>query len=153
MLYPKWYLWRSSTWRHIQVPRPWRFYVRRKATRCLCLGNQSGKIGNQCQYSGSCMELLEPSIVANWNLFAEPVSSTAPKVPPLQSRPMIVPGHTDLSILCPAQGYPAPSFRSVFFQNRKIHFLLLMIPTFRQFAALTLLNFCNFVTFAFRRAR
>lgn len=41
----------------------------------------------------------------------EPVSSTAPKVPPVSARPLSIKRETSVSILCPAQGYPAPNFR------------------------------------------
>lgn len=50
-------------------------------------------------------------------IFAEPVSSTAPKIPSIMTKPYNMPMHSSLSILCPAQGYPAPNFRYVFRVN------------------------------------
>lgn len=44
-------------------------------------------------------------------LSIEPVSSTAPRIPSVMSRPLNVPMNQELSLLCPAQGYPAPKFR------------------------------------------
>lgn len=43
----------------------------------------------------------------------EPVSSTAPKIPSIMSKPYNMPAGVAVSLLCPAQGFPAPNFRLV----------------------------------------
>lgn len=45
--------------------------------------------------------------------FIEPVSSTAPKIPSIMSKPYNMPVGVAVSLLCPAQGFPAPNFRLV----------------------------------------
>lgn len=42
---------------------------------------------------------------------AEPVSSSPPKINALTYKPNTVESNAETAILCPAQGYPAPSFR------------------------------------------
>lgn len=44
-------------------------------------------------------------------LWLEPISSTSPKIYSVDAHPTVVPQGAHMSILCPAQGYPAPSFR------------------------------------------
>lgn len=44
-------------------------------------------------------------------IYSEPISSTPPKLSLFDTRPMSVLNGGSISILCPAQGYPAPAFR------------------------------------------
>ncbi|XP_039227504.1 Down syndrome cell adhesion molecule-like protein Dscam2 isoform X39 [Drosophila yakuba] len=74
------------------------------------VGPEDGYKSYQCRTKHRLTGETRLSATKGRLVITEPVSSTAPKVPPLQSRPLVVSGHTDLSILCPAQGYPAPSF-------------------------------------------
>ena len=43
--------------------------------------------------------------------YSEPVSSTAPRTPSMIQKPIFIDSLLEISLLCPAQGYPAPSFR------------------------------------------
>lgn len=44
----------------------------------------------------------------------EPVSSTAPRIATLREHDLFIYRNLAISLLCPAQGYPAPIFRYVF---------------------------------------
>jgi hypothetical protein len=44
-------------------------------------------------------------------VYLEPISSTPPKLSSIDTRPIVAKGGGAFSILCPAQGFPSPSFR------------------------------------------
>lgn len=49
----------------------------------------------------------------------EPVSSTPPKLSVIDARPMLAPLNQATSLVCPAQGFPAPAFRYIlYFSSR-----------------------------------
>lgn len=52
------------------------------------------------------MLIKYPSVI-----YVEPVSSTVPKLPEMIRKPIFLRRKLDVSLLCPAQGYPAPNFR------------------------------------------
>lgn len=49
--------------------------------------------------------------IFSYYIITEPVSSSPPKINALTYKPNIVELNMRTAILCPAQGYPAPSFR------------------------------------------
>ncbi|XP_054089352.1 cell adhesion molecule Dscam2 isoform X45 [Zeugodacus cucurbitae] len=75
------------------------------------VGPEDGYKSYQCRTKHRLTGETRLSATKGRLVITEPVSSTAPKVPPVSARPLSVAHHSSISILCPAQGYPAPNFR------------------------------------------
>jgi len=65
--------------------------------------------------------LLGQTLITKYIYFVEPISSSPPKINALTYKPNIVESMATTAILCPAQGYPAPSFRWVILQTLNQH--------------------------------
>lgn len=95
----------------------------------------------------------------NFNLnsnISEPISSTPPKMSTVDTRPVFYPSNYSFSLICPAQGYPAPSFRYfltklnfyfVLFRSFFCYFLILKVEL--TFKAIILWISCLDFFFAF----
>ncbi|XP_073812144.1 Down syndrome cell adhesion molecule 1 isoform X18 [Musca autumnalis] len=75
------------------------------------VGPEDGYKSYQCRTKHRLTGETRLSATKGRLVITEPVSSTAPKVPPVSARPLTIKQTSSVSILCPAQGYPAPNFR------------------------------------------
>ncbi|XP_055906135.1 cell adhesion molecule Dscam2 isoform X21 [Eupeodes corollae] len=75
------------------------------------VGPEDGYKSYQCRTKHRLTGETRLSATKGRLVITEPVSSTAPKIPSVSARPITVSHFSSISILCPAQGYPAPNFR------------------------------------------
>ncbi|KRF98057.1 uncharacterized protein Dwil_GK22019, isoform T [Drosophila willistoni] len=75
------------------------------------VGPEDGYKSYQCRTKHRLTGETRLSATKGRLVITEPISSSAPKTPALVQKPLELQQARSISLLCPAQGYPAPSFR------------------------------------------